>query len=132
MNEKTLKCSTCLVNRDIKTKNGLEFYIIPFRMAKINKTSELMMVRMQSKKNCQSYITGGTSNSYRYHGNQCDHFSERWKSTYLNIQLYLFRTYVQRMLHPTTETPAQPYSLLLYSQQSGFGHNLDVPQHTNR
>lgn len=41
-------------------------------------------------------------------GMQCGSYSESWELIYLGIQLYQFWAY-------TTETPAQPWSLLLQS-----------------
>lgn len=51
------------------------------------------------------------------------------------MAIYLFQDpaipHSQRMPHPTTETLAQPYSLLIYPQQPETGNTLDVPQQKN-
>jgi hypothetical protein len=53
-----------------------------------------------------------------------------WKleSIYLKIQLYYSWTYTQRTFHATSETFAQPYSLLLLFIIARNGTQPNIPQ----
>jgi hypothetical protein len=70
-----------------------------------------MVLRVFSKRNAHILLVGEKIATAMMESG-CGGSSGSWE--YLKVQLYHPWAYIQRMLHPTTETLAQPRSLLLY------------------
>jgi hypothetical protein len=75
-----------------------------------------------------SSIAGRNTNLYSHYENQRGWSSGTRESIYLKPHLYHSWAFALRTLHPTTDTLAQPCSLLFYSQQPETGNSLDVCQ----
>jgi hypothetical protein len=73
-----------------------------------------------------SSSAGWRTNLSSHYGSQCDSFLEKWDLIYLQVCEYHIWAYNQNTHHPTTGLLAQTCLLLLYSQYSEIGINLNV------
>ena len=93
----------------MQIKNDSEIPLTPVRMTKIKKKTQVTAdagADVQQREH--SSIAGGSANLYGHFRNQYGSFSESWESMDLKTQLYHLWVDIQRTLHLTTKTRAQP------------------------